>query len=625
MGSQLSAPFCILYINSVNSKVELARYIYEFSLLHVFLSALILFRNPYLRPGCQDINECQSNPCNDENEICSNTPGSYQCTCREGYFPGDRESGVRCIPLSSIEPSRRSAKLLVYSVVGSSVGLLLLLTVSFRLYKVVKKRQEQKRKQKFFKRNGGLLLQQQVSTNEGLVEKTRLFTAKELSKATDQFNESRILGRGGQGTVYKGMISDGRIVAVKKSKLVGENQLEPFINEVVILSQINHRNVVKLLGCCLETKVPMLVYEFLPNRTLFDHIHDESDDFPMTWDLLSGQKPVSSSVAEDERSLVKRFLTSMEQNCLTKIIDPKISEHCKDEEVISAANIAYRCLNLNGIRRPTMKEVAIDLENIRLSRRPTTIKRTLQVTDTESDIPQSPCGVSTNMKKNCNLLLLLWLPLSLAISNQTLNNSIITKPGCPAKCGNVTVPYSFGIGLGSGCSVGSWFDINCSTSFTPLKAFLSTGNIEVINISDPKIRVKNLVASHCYNELGALTRGNHAWVNLRTTPYSVSNENVLTVLGCDDLSLGVSQNVSGGCMALCSDSKELSKESCLGVGCCQAYINECESNPCDNENGICINTPGDYNRSCPNGYIGDGRKSGVGCILLSSVECPAFN
>ncbi|XP_062081381.1 wall-associated receptor kinase-like 1, partial [Humulus lupulus] len=169
--------------------------------------------------------------------------------------------------------------------VGSPLGLLVLLFGTWRLYRFIKKRKEIKCKKAFFKRNGGLLLEQQIHSSENNVEQTKLFNSKELEKATDNFNIDRVLGQGGQGTVYKGMLEDGKIVAVKKSKVIDEAKLSEFINEVIILTQINHRNVVRLLGCCLETDVPLLVYEFVPNRTLSEYIHDRSAEFPFTWNM----------------------------------------------------------------------------------------------------------------------------------------------------------------------------------------------------------------------------------------------------------------------------------------------------------------------------------------------------
>uniref|UniRef100_A0A803LHS7 Protein kinase domain-containing protein n=1 Tax=Chenopodium quinoa TaxID=63459 RepID=A0A803LHS7_CHEQI len=108
---------------------------------------------------------------------------------------------------------------------------------------------------------------------------------KQLKDATDNFDEDRVIGKGGQGTVYKGMLSDGKLVAVKRSSSLDENQWKEFINEVIILSHVNHRNVVKLIGCCLETKTLHLVYEFIPNGTLSDLIHSPNKEFRVTWEI----------------------------------------------------------------------------------------------------------------------------------------------------------------------------------------------------------------------------------------------------------------------------------------------------------------------------------------------------
>ncbi|GFY86388.1 similar to WALL ASSOCIATED KINASE (WAK)-LIKE 10 [Actinidia rufa] len=331
-------------------------------------------------------------------------------------------------------------KKLMRSVLAGSVGALLLLIAAWRSYKLIKKRNDVKRRQKFFKKNGGFLLQQQLSSTHGRVEKTKLFDSKELEKATDHYHENRILGQGGQGTVYKGMLSDGRIVAVKKSTIVDEGKVDQFINEVVILSQINHKNVVKLLGCCLETEVPLLVYEFISNGTLFEHIHDPSEDFPLSWEtrfriaieiagalsylhcaasipiyhrdikstnillddkyktkvadfgtskslnidqthfttLVQGQKPICFTRSEESRSLATYFIQSMEENRILEILDPRIRKDGQREEMIAVAHLGKRCLHLNGKERPTMREVAIELEGIKMSQGVSTTEQNYQ-------------------------------------------------------------------------------------------------------------------------------------------------------------------------------------------------------------------------------------------------------
>ncbi|KAI3768116.1 hypothetical protein L2E82_18548 [Cichorium intybus] len=102
----------------------------------------------------------------------------------------------------------------------------------------------------------------------------QVFSYEELEVATDNFNDSRELGDGGFGAVYYGKLIDGREVAVKRLYENNFKRVEQFMNEVEILTRLNHENLVKLYGCTSKrSKELLLVYEYIANGTVADHLH----------------------------------------------------------------------------------------------------------------------------------------------------------------------------------------------------------------------------------------------------------------------------------------------------------------------------------------------------------------
>ena len=158
----------------------------------------------------------------------------------------------------------------------------------------------------------------------------------------------------------------------------------------------------------------------------------------------------------------------------------------------------------------------------------------------------------------------------------------LSKDGCNTTCGNLKVPYPFGISLDGKCSLNKYYIINCNSSYyDPPKPFLGRkGNLEVLDISiNGQLRISNFVASSYVQQ----TQGNEvvsqsfdASVDLAAFPIVFSDtENKLIVVGCDDYALvyGLHERTfTTGCVAGCSNLSDVIDGSCSGMGCCQISI-----------------------------------------------------
>ncbi|KAJ0520862.1 putative protein kinase RLK-Pelle-WAK family [Helianthus annuus] len=326
---------------------------------------------------------------------------------------------------------------------------------------MVKQRKLIKLREQFFEQNGGVLLEEKLKTTGRSVMK--IFQVEELKEATNNYAEDNILGKGGNGTVYKGTLPDTRLVAIKKSQRLDQGQRDQFINEMVILAQINHKNVVQLLGCCLETDVPMLAYEYVSNDTLYRHIHKTSGKGRLSWDsrlriahesagalaflhndarmsvihrdvkstnillddnytakiadfgasrlvplghdevttlvqgtigyldpeyfhtghltdksdvysfgvvlveLLTGKKTIDPERGAQDTNLATHFLKAKKENRLLEILDQQVVKEATGEQLKATCDMVCRCLNQVGGSRPSMKDVAMELEILRKS------------------------------------------------------------------------------------------------------------------------------------------------------------------------------------------------------------------------------------------------------------------
>uniref|UniRef100_A0A2N9I8V5 Serine-threonine/tyrosine-protein kinase catalytic domain-containing protein n=1 Tax=Fagus sylvatica TaxID=28930 RepID=A0A2N9I8V5_FAGSY len=235
-----------------------------------------------------------------------------------------------------------------------------------------KARQVFKAKDEYFIRNGAILLEKQISCNQGRdIEPIKVFSAKDIQQASNNYDPNLILGSE-IVTVYKGILDD-RQVAIKVKGPLNlwsiEKTIDFSLNEVTIKQLISHKNVVRLYGCCLETEIPILVFEFCPKGTVFSRLHGQGIEvtcpiswldrvriatetsyalwFHALWQVKANSRNPSVMLRR-RTNLVDDFAFSMEKNCILQIVDDVVQSQGSNEDIQAFADLAMRCIKKKG-------------------------------------------------------------------------------------------------------------------------------------------------------------------------------------------------------------------------------------------------------------------------------------
>ncbi|XP_070675386.1 G-type lectin S-receptor-like serine/threonine-protein kinase SD1-1 isoform X2 [Malus domestica] len=225
---------------------------------------------------------------------------------------------VRVLASDSKNSSKTKIIAIAVSAVSIVLGIFLAIYYSYR------------RRQKFREKLGrdGMMGQNTAGQKEDL--ELPLFSLSTLITATDNFSFNTKLGEGGFGSVYKGRLEDGQEMAVKRlSQSSGQGQAE-FKNEVILIAKLQHRNLVKLIGCCIEGEEKLLIYEYMPNKSLDFYIFDQTQGRKLDWSrrfhIIRGIARGLLYLHQDSRLRIIHRDLKASNVLLDKDMNPKISD-----------------------------------------------------------------------------------------------------------------------------------------------------------------------------------------------------------------------------------------------------------------------------------------------------------
>ncbi|GLJ22495.1 hypothetical protein SUGI_0423560 [Cryptomeria japonica] len=288
----------------------------------------------------EDCSSCLSRARQELVQCCTSNQGaqvmSGSCTVRYELYPFFDSASAKAI--SHAKSKKSSRRLLM--ILGITISLMVVLVGCCFL----------------MLRKAITTVSRKVATIEKQSGETRLFTKEQIAfsletliEATKHFSQCNKLGEGGFGPVYKGTTRDGKEIAVKKLSARSAQGRKEFMNEVELVANIQHRNLVNLLGCCSEETERMLVYEYMPNKSLdtflFDPFKRRTLDWQKRFNIIIGIARGLLYLHEDSQlRIIHRDIKAgnilLDENLNPKIADFGLARLFSDNETEIQSRVA---------------------------------------------------------------------------------------------------------------------------------------------------------------------------------------------------------------------------------------------------------------------------------------------
>ncbi|XP_058072795.1 cysteine-rich receptor-like protein kinase 10 isoform X2 [Magnolia sinica] len=270
-------------------------------------------------------------------ECCGNKKGGnvYCVSCNIRYDPYlffDNSPPPIAVPPPPSQPAGKTdgnkSRVIIIIVVTSVLGLAL--SSSCICYYLWRRKIPYKEKGERQELEHYLGIPDGSAMDDDQVSELPIINLATIQAATDNFSDENKLGEGGFGPVYKGKLSDGKEIAVKRLSRSSRQGLEEFKNEVTLIAKLQHRNLVRLLYCCMDRGEKLLIYEYMPNTSLDVFLFDSIKSAQLGWEtrrnIVSGIAKGIVYLHEDSRLRIIHRDLKASNVLLDHEMNPKISD-----------------------------------------------------------------------------------------------------------------------------------------------------------------------------------------------------------------------------------------------------------------------------------------------------------